>query len=234
MNNFLENNKNKKLLMDGIQLLCGLKESSVDAFFFDPQYKSVLDAMQYGNEGERQKGRASLQAMDESIIVSFLKEITFTLKTSGYLFLWVDKFILCEANHKNWFDYINYDSEKPIMNLVDMITWNKESFGMGYRSRRTAEHLLIYQKTPKTIKNWKVKNIRDVWSEKIENPRLGHPHKKPIGLIKKLIEAVAPLDGIVSDPCAGSFSTLTACENTKRTFIGCDISDKYGKELPIL
>jgi site-specific DNA-methyltransferase (adenine-specific) len=110
-----------------------------------------------------------------------------------------------------------------------MITWNKESFGMGYRSRRTSEHLLVVQRLPKTIKTWKDKSIRDVWSEKIENPRLGHPHKKPIGLISRLIASVTDENDIVLDPCAGSFSVLSSCQNINRVFLGCDINPDFCK-----
>ena len=50
----------------------------------------------------------------------------------------MDKFHLCEGI-KNWIAGTN-------LHIVDLITWNKETFGMGYRTRRTAEYLLILQK----------------------------------------------------------------------------------------
>lgn len=228
MNKFIEENKNKYLQMDGIKLLCSLPEASIDACFLDPQYRGIMEKMDYGNEGSRQKGRALLEQMSEVIIISFLKEITFALKPSSYLFLWIDKFILCEGSHIAWFEEINWNTpEKPVMNLVDMITWNKKSFGMGYRSRRTSEYLLVYQKYPKTIKNWTVKNIRDVWEESINKPRTGHPHRKPIGLIQKLIEATTNENDLVLDPCAGSFITLDACKYMGRDFIGCDLTLEF-------
>src|SRR5258706_4736167 len=163
MNNFITKNKNQYLQMDGLELLHNLPDNSIDACIFDPQYKSVLTKMKYGNEGERQKKRFLLESMSDFVIENFLINISRVTKASGYLFFWVDKFILCEGSHSNWFDSINqtYDENaKPIMNLVDLVTWNKKSFGMGYRTRRTSEHLLIYQKTPKTTKNWIIKIIR--------------------------------------------------------------------------
>ena len=229
MSNFLKVSLNKKLIMDGYSLLLFLDNSSVDACFFDPQYRGIIDAMKYGNEGERQKGRAKLPQMDEATIIKFLEGISRVLKPSSYLFLWVDKFILCEGSHKEWFKYVN--RFKTEMNLVDMINWNKEIMGMGRRSRRLGEHLLVYQKSPKTIKNWTDNGIPDMWSEKIPNPRTKtlHPHRKPLGLIRRLINSVTkPLD-IVLDPCSGSFGTLQACEDTGRNFIGCDITKDYGE-----
>lgn len=220
MNDF----KNRKNVTNGINLLHNILDDSISACFFDPQYRQVLDKMVYGNEGERQKKRTILPQMNNEFIESCLVRIEKILISSGYLFLWVDKFILCEGIHLQLFDKINFQEEK--MNLVDMITWNKESFGMGYRSRRTAEHLLIYQKSPKMIKSWKDKSIRDVWSEKIEHPRLSHPHKKPEELINRLIQSVTNENDFVCDPCAGSYVVLNECLKTNRNFIGCDIVEE--------
>ena len=222
---------NYKNCCDGLKLISSLSDETVDASFFDPQYRGIMEKLDYGNEGARQKGRAQLKQMSESLIEDFIEEISRVLKPSSYLFLWVDKFILCEGSHLNWFESFpsKYHVEKLNMNLVDMITWDKESFGMGYRTRKTSEYLLIYQKSPKTIKSWKNKSIRDVWSEKIEHPRTGHPHKKPIGLINTLIKSVTKEYGLILDPCAGSFSVLDVCKETKRDFIGCDINPEFCK-----
>lgn len=220
---------NKKNCMDGLDLLDNLiqNETTVSTCFVDFQYRGVLDKLDYGNEGERQKGRFKLEQMSETTIIQFLQRITKILKPSGHLFLWVDKFHLCEGSHLEWFKYVNTNLQKPVMNCVDMITWNKQSFAMGYRSRRTSEHLLIYQKSPKTIKNWAVKNIRDIWSEKIENPRSGHPHRKPIGLIEQLILATTNENDVVLDPCAGSFKVLDASISLNRNFLGCDLNMEF-------
>ena len=238
MNKFIEENKNKYLQMDGVKLLCSIGGDSVDVCFFDPQYREVMDKMNYGNEGDgRQQGRLSLEQMDESTIVSFLREITFVLKPSSYLFLWVDKFILCEGIHLGWLKYLNNQDtvipypkkDKPIMNLVDMVTWDKGLIGQGYRSRRKSEHLLIIQKSPKSIKSWTDRAIPDVYTEKIDKPRTKgyHPHRKPVGLISRLIQSVTKEGDLVLDPCAGSFSTFDVCKETGRDFIGCDLTLKY-------
>lgn len=218
---------NKKLNMDGKVLLRTLEKDSVSCCFFDPQYRGVLDKMNYGNEGERQGGRVALEQMSEEIIISFISGIYTSLIPSGYMFLWVDKFHLCEGNIKDWLFEATEKNKESQLQIVDMITWNKQSFGMGYRSRRTSEYLLICQKLPKMIKSWKDKSIRDVWDEKIEHPRIGHPHKKPLELIERLILSVSNENDIVADPYAGSFVTLDACIKTNRKFIGCDINKTF-------
>src|SRR6266511_2655769 len=76
---FKENNKtfsfNSKLKMDGLTLLKSLENCSVSVVFFDPQYRGVLDKMNYGNEGERQIERSKLIQMSEKKITLFIKEI---------------------------------------------------------------------------------------------------------------------------------------------------------------
>ena len=108
------------------------------------------------------------------------------------------------------------------MKTVDMLVWNKLRMGMGYRTRRCCEYLVILQKYPYKAK-WKKRNIRDVWDEKpLPKSRV---HAKPVTLQQKLIEAVSDPGDTVIDPAAGSYSVLTACKNSKRRFLGCDICD---------
>ena|SRR5436305_3912624 len=78
---------NTKLKMDGLTLLKSLENNSVSTVFFDPQYRGVLDKMNYGNEGERQIERSKLIQMDEKKIISFVREVNRVLKPSGHLFL---------------------------------------------------------------------------------------------------------------------------------------------------
>ena len=205
---------NKKNKMDALKLLDLIDDQLIKTTFFDPQYRGVLDEMNYGNEGKRQKGRHKLQAMSEETIKKIIKEIDRVLQKSGYLFLWIDKFHLCEGI-KNWF-------ENTDLKIVDLITWNKKRMGMGYRSRRTSEYLVVLQKKPKKAKTtWKIKNIRDCWEEKISNKK--HVHQKPYDLQKILIEATTDKGDYVLDPAAGSFRILDITKETKRKFLGCDV-----------
>ena len=171
---------NTKLTIDGLELLQSLGDCSIDLCFFDPQYRGVLDKMHYGNEGERQKGRSVLVQMSESTIIHFIQEISRVLKPSRYLMLWIDKFHLCEGV-RPWLDSTSLE-------IVDLITWDKMKMGMGYRTRKQSEYLLIVQKKPiKARGTWKLHNIRDVCSEKIpQNELKTHPHSKPKTLQKKV------------------------------------------------
>src|ERR1051325_2268875 len=78
---------NFQIKMDGLVLLKSLENNSASAVFFDPQYRGILDKMNYGNEGERQIERSKLIQMSERKIISFVREINRVLKPSGHLFL---------------------------------------------------------------------------------------------------------------------------------------------------
>jgi len=203
--------------MDGLSMLSKIDADSIPLVFFDPQYRAILDKQKYGNEGEtRGKRSDELPQMTEDVIAEFVREIERILIPSGHLMLWVDKYILCNGFGK-FIDGSKFET-------VDLITWNKDRMGMGYRTRRFGEHLIIFQKPPKRAKGvWHVHDIPDVWTEKIENGDRNHTHAKPIGLQKRLIEAVTNIGDIVVDPAAGGYSVMRAAMEVGRHFLGCDI-----------
>ena len=226
---------NTRLPMDGRDLLAALPPGAVPIVFFDPQYRGVLDRLGYGNEGKsRGRRRAELVQMGEDDIAKFVRAIDRVLLASGHLFLWIDKFHLM-TGFRPWLDGTALD-------VVDMITWDKGMMGMGYRTRRKAEYLVVLQKTPRRAKGvWQIHNIPDVWPADCPDdipdawPDVWHEripadrrakgvHPKPIDLQRLLIEAVSQPGDLVVDPAAGTFSVLEACQLAGRTFVGCDLN----------
>ena len=208
---------NKHLKMDGLKFLSKLPNQSIPVAFFDPQYRGILDKMQYGNEGKkRSRRRCTLEQMSEQTITQFITNIDRVLIPSGHLFLWMDKFHLCNG-FREWLDGTSLD-------VVDLVNWHKQRIGMGYRTRRTTEYCIVLQKQPRKAKGvWTIHTIPDTWCEKVDNST-GHPHKKPIKLQGELIAAVSKEGDIVIDPAAGDFSVLEAAKLHKRTFLGCDLN----------
>lgn len=206
---------NSRLKMDGLKFLSHLPNESIPVAFLDPQYRGILDKMKYGNEGKsREKRRSELIQMGQELIIEFIHGIEKALIPSGHLFLWIDKFHLCQG----FDDWI----EETQLEVVDLIVWDKERIGMGYRSRRTSEYCVVLQKQPKRAKGvWKVHNIPDVWRERKET--IEHPHQKPLKLQAELIAAVTNEGDYVIDPAAGSFSVMKAAHLQNRNFIGCDL-----------
>jgi len=207
---------NTRLKMDGLEFLSLLPADAIPVAFLDPQYRGVLEKLAYGNEGKgRGKRRCAMEQMSEAVIGQFVRGIDRTLIPSGHLFLWVDKFHLCQGVHP-WFDGTALD-------IVDLVTWDKGTFGMGYRTRRRAEYCVVLQKQPRRAKGvWKIRNIPDVIHEQVSQYK--HPHAKPVDLQGELMAAVSHEGDFVIDPAAGSFSVLQAARNRRRTFLGCDLN----------
>ena len=224
---------NTRLKMDGLKFLALVPENAIPVAFFDPQYRGVLEKLAYGNEGkERGRRRCALEQMSEAVIGKFVRGIAKALTPSGHLFLWVDKFHLCQGV-RPWFDATSLD-------IVDLVTWDKGTLGMGYRTRRRAEYCVVLQKQPRKAKGvWKVHNIPDVISEDASEDieedlpevfpervsRREHPHAKPVKLQGELLAAVSHKGDYVIDPAAGSYSVLKAAQNRERNFLGCDLND---------
>ena len=202
---------------EGLHLLASLRPASVPLCFFDPQYRGVLDKLRYGNEGvSRGQARARLRQMDETTIRRFIAAIAQALKPSGHLMLWVNKFHLCVGTSQ-WLEPYG-------LTTVDMVTWHKARMGMGYRTRRTAEYLIIAQKHPVRAKGvWLRHDIPDVWTEKAGPGLFQHPHAKPVGLQTELIGAATRPGDLVLDLATGGYSVLKAAQATGRQFLGYDI-----------
>lgn len=207
---------NARQQMDGYRLLRSLKDESAALVILDPQYRAVLDKMKLGNEGARQKRRAELPQMSDHDITLFVEQAQRVLKPSGHLLMWVDKFIIASAHHLRYFNFTTW------LRTVDLLCWETQRFGMGRRLRGATEYLLIVQKEPTRAKDiWKNNSIRDFCSEKSD--RELHQHAKPIELTKTLILATTKRGDLVVDPCAGSYTTLRACRQIGRNFMGCDL-----------
>lgn len=200
---------------NGLHMLNTCSDNSVSLVIFDPQYRGVLDHLKFGNEGSRQKGRAQLPQMPHDMIRSFMEEIARTLKERGHLFLWVDKFHLM-TGIQTWCEDLN-------LQVVDLVVLDKTRFGMGRRTRRQTEFLVILQALPTRAKGvWMDHGIPDVISESV--PRSGHAHRKPVNLQSRLISAVTRPGDLVVDPAAGSFSSMAAAELAgDRRYFGVDL-----------
>jgi site-specific DNA-methyltransferase (adenine-specific) len=198
---------------DSLALLRSLADSSVAMVNFDPQHRGVLDHLKFGNEGARQRGRSLLPAMTDEYIDECLREATRVLAPSGNVILWADTFQVGQDSHLRVADALS---------CVDVLAWDSLRMGMGKRSRRRGDYVLILQRPPITAKNWTDHSIPSRWAEKVD--RKIHPHIKLRGLLTRLIAATTKVGDVVVDPCAGSFLVLDICQELGRDFVGVDIA----------
>jgi site-specific DNA-methyltransferase (adenine-specific) len=206
---------NSRQTMNGFAMLRAMEDESAALAVFDPQYRAVLNKLEFGNEGHRQQRRADLPQMKDGDIALFVEQIERVLRASGHLAFWIDKYSIGSGHHLKYFRY-------STLKIVDLIAWNTLRFGMGRRSRGSTEFLIIAQKYPVRAKGvWTDNSIRDAWIE--SSDRAEHPHAKPYQLTERIIRATTRRDDLVVDPCAGSYVVLEACRATGRNFMGCDL-----------
>jgi site-specific DNA-methyltransferase (adenine-specific) len=208
--------RNARQQMDAVELLSRIPDNIARLFVFDPQYRTGLDQLKFGNEGARQKGRARLPQMRDDTISFVIEEAQRVLRPSGHLLLWVDKFAIGSGQH------LRYLRHARRMRIVDIGVWNKLAIGMGRRFRCQTEFLVVAQKEPTIAKNvWTDHGIPDCWPEGRNGDR--HPHAKPHVLLDRLIRATTRRGELVIDPCAGGYGVLEACQLSGREFIGGDL-----------
>lgn len=58
-----------------------------------------------------------------------------------------------------------------------------------------------------------------------------HPTQKSLALFEKLIEKHTSENDVVMDTFLGSGTTALACKNTKRNFVGCELSAEYYEKI---
>lgn len=117
-----------------------------------------------------------------------------------------------------------------VLNFKQMVVWDKGPMGMGWHYRRSYETVLVAHKGPKC--RWydnshKIENIvRHI--RKIIPQACDHPTPKPVELIKHFLMLHTKPGDLVLDPFCGAGSTLVACRELGRRFIGFEIDARWG------
>lgn len=114
-------------------------------------------------------------------------------------------------------------------NVRQVLVWHKPAdsgvVGSVTGYRRDAEPVFL-------VGSWPMRHAR--WSSVLRSgagsianvvTQTGHPHTKPVDLMRDLIDR-AP-DGSVIDPFMGSGSTLVAAKQLNRRAIGIEIEERY-------
>lgn len=97
-----------------------------------------------------------------------------------------------------------------------IIIGSKEQSNKGYRGRSDIERDEFLQWT------------ESIWRFPAESAtRIGHPAPFPVELPKRLIKLYSYVSDIVVDPFVGSGTTLVACRQLRRRYIGIDLNPDY-------
>lgn len=117
------------------------------------------------------------------------------------------------------------ECEKVGFKFQQLIVWNKGNATPNRYYLNSCEFILMLRKgNARNINNMGTKNILSV--PNIRGNKT-HPTEKPVDLMKILIENSSNENDIVLDPFFGTGSTLIACVNTHRHYIGYEIDNNY-------
>jgi site-specific DNA-methyltransferase (adenine-specific) len=186
---------------DCLEILPTLGE--VDAVVTDPPYGIGDIVKGYGREGRVIAGDSDLSLVAKTSQI--IKR-----KWRG---VWVAMFYSPRVSLEF------YASTAPL-EVCDQIVWDKKAPGMGRGVRYQHENICLLTSGPPNGA------IEDCFSV-IKSYRVGqiHPHEKPVGLMRAIIE-ILPGDRMI-DPFMGSGTTGVACVGLGRKFIGIELEPRY-------
>jgi len=130
-------------------------------------------------------------------------------------------YIFCDGQSYPLFYYYSYFFTKTVRPLI----WDKKVSINGYTWRHQHE-IILFGEMPNSrpIPTGDGDIIR--CSAVKVNERV-HPAQKPIELIKTLILKSSKEQDLVLDPFAGSGTTVKACIETNRNYIGIELNGEY-------
>ena len=126
----------------------------------------------------------------------------------------------------NWqnYDKFKQEFEKKFV-IKNLIVWNKDWFGMGNNFRPNHEFIMLCCKTNVKTKSNNLSNI--LTYRRLSPQKMLHSCEKPVKLLELLITELTEENETVADMFVGSGSTLEACINTNRNYIGFELDENY-------
>jgi len=202
-------------------LLNELPDKSIDLVVTDPPYKTITGGDSNGVNSERPKGMLSgnrkLFKYQKLKIYDWMPQLYRVLKEETHCYIF--------TNVINMGDMLE-ESKKAGFKLHNILVWQKNNCTPSQYYMKNCEYVLFLRKG-------KAKWINDIGGSKtvhsfdniIGNKK--HPTEKPIDLLKMYTKNSSDEGNIVLDPFAGSGSTLVACKELNRQYIGYEIDEKY-------
>ena len=154
----------------------------------------------------------------EEMIIKYIEECFRILKDNTAIYLF------CSWHH---IDFFKQEFEK-YFKLKNLIVWSKNNHGSGdLKGAYAPKHeLILYGHKGRSL--FREKRIPDVIDfPKVPSKQLLHPTEKPVGLLELFIKNSSDKDNIIFDGFIGSASTVIACLNTGRQYIGFELDNKY-------
>lgn len=202
-------------------LLNDLLDESIDLVVTDPPYKTITGGDSNGANSIRPKGMLSgnrkLFKYQKLKISDWMSETYRVLKQDTHCYIFTNTLNLSEMLE---------ESKNIGFKLHNLLVWEKNNCTPSQFYMKNCEYILFLRKG-------KAKWINDIGGSKTVhqfNNIIGnkqHPTEKPVDLLKFYISNSSNKNDIILDPFAGSGSTLIACKELNRQYIGYEIDEKY-------
>jgi len=218
--------------MDCMEGMKQIPDNSIDLVVTDPPYKIVQGGCSNkavtinacggilnkhnGNNIELVK-KGKIFNHNEIQFNEWLPEIYRVLKDNSHCYIMINGRNLAE---------LQMEAEKVGFRFHNIIAWDKGNATPNKWYMQRLEFILfLFKGEAKNINNMGTTTLLQV--PNIKRGTKLHPTEKPTDLMKILIENSSKKNDIVLEPFAGCGSTLLACKETGRNFIGFELDKHY-------
>ena len=223
---------NKIYNMDCLEGMKQIPDNSIDLIVTDPPYKivqggcsneavtinacgGILNKHDGDNIELVKKGK--IFNHNEIQFNEWLPEIYRVLKDNSHCYIMINGRNLAE---------LQMEAEKVGFRFHNIIAWDKGNATPNKWYMQRLEFILfMFKGEAKKINNMGTTTLLQV--PNIKRGTKLHPTEKPTDLMKILIENSSKKNDIVLEPFAGCGSTLLACKETGRNFIGFELDKHY-------
>ena len=209
---------------DVLELMKTMSDESIDLIVTDPPYK-VTARGNAGNSGGMMQDKLSMQGKifkhNDIKPSEYIPEFYRLLKDGSHCYIM--------TNHVNLHEMLNVTKESGF-HFIKSLVWNKGNKIMGQYYMSQFEYILFFRKgRGKKINKCGTADILEIPNKKTkgEDGKNIHDTEKPVELMKVLIENSSNIDEVVFEPFMGVGSTIMACIELDRKYIGCEIDEKY-------
>ena len=188
---------------DCLEVMKDIPDKSIDCVITDPPYGTKTDQRDTFMVGEF-----------SNVMPLILPEIFRVLKDDGAFYCFISW-----TQMSDWL--LRYQQYFKLQNIL---IWDKQKHSGCYSSQSwqfTYEGIFFGIKGKRKIRKYQ----RDILKSEENGRRVAM--QKPVDIIKQMIEASTDKGMTILDPFAGTGSTLVACKEMNRNYIGIEISPEY-------
>jgi len=203
---------------DCMKFMRNMDEGSVNLIVTDPPY-TIESVKGSGTFGKRDFF-SGLESLSQGISDKELDEFMRILKTPN-MYLW--------GNWKQILIYLDYFKDKNVN--TTLLSWHKSNpVPLCSNKYLSDTEYCLYVRGKGVPLYGGYDTHSTYWVTPLnqsDKTKYGHPTIKPLEIIKKLILNSSSEGDVVFDPYLGSGTTAIAAQELNRSFIGCEIEEKY-------